>query len=57
MATTLEISTNRLNMDTHSPRQDHTAESQAFSSRAGSVHLRPRHLRMRGEPIAARDHR
>jgi len=55
MATKLKINANRLNMDTHSPRPDHTAESQAFSSRAGSVHLGRRHLRMRGNRLQARE--
>lgn len=39
MATTLKISANRLNMDTHSPPSHNTVGTQAFSSRAGSVFI------------------
>ena len=39
MASTLKIKANRLNMDTHSPPWDHTAGTQAFSSRAGTVFI------------------
>jgi hypothetical protein len=39
MATTLEISANRRNMDTHPSPSYHTAGTPAFSSRAGRVFI------------------
>ena len=39
MATTLKNSANRLNMITHSPRQYHSASSQAFSSRPARLFI------------------
>src|SRR5260370_23414171 len=51
-AIALKISINRLNMAAPCPRLYHRASSQAFSSRAASVHFHQMHLRM---PVAARN--
>ncbi len=56
MATTLKISANRLNMETHSPTSaSYGRNSGLFKPRRDSIHFARSHLRKAGEPTEARE--